>query len=527
MVRHSRHTTNPGPDVRIRRTRTGCDSCKLRRKKCDERKPICVGCERNSLCCTWSPNPKKGIGPSRKRLKSQKQDCATKRKPCQPTESCTYSFLGTEQIAVSPVETTVIDHEFGSAARLSVLVSTTNMKVLPSSIMLRLPTSDATVSNPSSRLLLQHFIQETANTLSSHVGTSNPFITELLPIAMENIPVLHAVLALAGVHYAERVSSSLKSTTWTHYSAAIQSVRLGIAELGSNQQHSPLPLMLCTLILCFIENARGDTSGNVFYHLRAAQHLILSCFQLPSSVLATNLRGFIAEFYAYLAVLADISFEKDVQDGSCIEFPLLFANDILSHRAAGMLLGCAQGLFELIPQISRLSRRRLIEEEDFGRCSVETLNTYFHLRDHISQWNAPADGTESSHVICGLLYQQALLVYLESSIRKFELISPESTSFIENALDRFVNLLNSLPVESPISTTLSWPIVVLGSCARSTRHREIIASRLEKLSKSLGMGCIRQSQRLLEKIWSVDSLGSDSSQVQATMKLHNLQMMLA
>src|ERR1700710_2243246 len=101
MVKHSRHTTNPGPDVKIRRTRTGCDSCKLRRKKCDERKPICVGCERNSLCCTWSSNQNKGIGPSRKRLKTQRIDCAAKQKPGRPTESCTYSIIDTEEIAVS------------------------------------------------------------------------------------------------------------------------------------------------------------------------------------------------------------------------------------------------------------------------------------------------------------------------------------------------------------------------------------------------------------------------------------------
>lgn len=275
------------------------------------------------------------------------------------------------------------------------------------------------------------------------------------------------------------------------------------------------------------QNARGDTSGNVFHHLRAAQHLLLPCFQLHSSVLGSNLRGFIAEFYAYLAVLADISFEKEPPGGICIDYPLLHANDILSHRSAGMLLGCAQGLFQLIPQISRLSKKRLYDEEEFGRCSVETLNEYFQLRDDISQWNAPAVGTESSHVICGLLYQQALLVYLETSIRKFELKSPTSTSFIDNAVDRFVNLLHILPIESPISTTLSWPIVVLGSCARSTCHREVIGTRLAYLSQSLGMGCIRQSHRLLEKIWSIDNPDWDSSRVHAAMKFHNLKMMLA
>lgn len=156
-----------------------------------------------------------------------------------------------------------------------------------------------------------------------------------------------------------------------------------------------------------------------------------------------------------------------------------------------------------------------------------TLNEYFQLRDHISQGIAPEVGTEASHVICALLYQQALFVYLETSIRKFEFTSPISTPFIENAMERFVNLLNLLPVDSPISTTLSWPIVVLGSCARSACHREVIGLRLENLSTSFGMRCIRQSHPLLEKIWSIDNPGWDSSSIHAAMKLHNLKMMLA
>ncbi|TVY51462.1 Sterol uptake control protein 2 [Lachnellula cervina] len=44
-----------GSDWRIRRphrkTRTGCNQCKRRRVKCDERKPICTSCERNKLQC--------------------------------------------------------------------------------------------------------------------------------------------------------------------------------------------------------------------------------------------------------------------------------------------------------------------------------------------------------------------------------------------------------------------------------------------------------------------------------------------
>ncbi|KAM0440019.1 hypothetical protein ACHAPT_001121 [Fusarium lateritium] len=40
----------------IIRSRTGCFTCRRRKKKCDEKKPVCSGCKRNKLECHW-PEP--------------------------------------------------------------------------------------------------------------------------------------------------------------------------------------------------------------------------------------------------------------------------------------------------------------------------------------------------------------------------------------------------------------------------------------------------------------------------------------
>lgn len=261
----------------------------------------------------------------------------------------------------------------------------------------------------------------------------------------------------------------------------------------------------------------------------AAKHLLHTYLQQPSSKLSPDVRGFAAEFYTYQAVLADITIDtastQEIFIGS--DMNILFSYDILKHRGSGMLYGCAQPLFELIPQISELSRRRMKDERDYGRCSVENLNTYFLLRDKVEQYAVPTENTEVSFVICGLLYQQAILVYLETSIRKFELISPGHSEFIENALNKFVNLLNSLPTASPICTTLCWPIMVLGSWATTNHHRTTIRRRLEAMSDSLGMACFRQSQNLLDTIWTCESLYADSDGIQMVMRSNNFKMLFA
>lgn len=47
------------------RVRTGCFTCRTRKKKCDETKPACAGCKRNKLVCKW---PARGGETSNRRV---------------------------------------------------------------------------------------------------------------------------------------------------------------------------------------------------------------------------------------------------------------------------------------------------------------------------------------------------------------------------------------------------------------------------------------------------------------------------
>lgn len=50
---HASNSSRQPLQPRRTRTRTGCLSCRRRRKKCDQRKPRCFACERNKIACSW------------------------------------------------------------------------------------------------------------------------------------------------------------------------------------------------------------------------------------------------------------------------------------------------------------------------------------------------------------------------------------------------------------------------------------------------------------------------------------------
>ena len=69
-------STNPLPDANadggskkrrrhhFRRTKTGCRTCRNRKKKCDEAKPECGNCTRGRLLCQWQGEPTKILKPT-------------------------------------------------------------------------------------------------------------------------------------------------------------------------------------------------------------------------------------------------------------------------------------------------------------------------------------------------------------------------------------------------------------------------------------------------------------------------------
>lgn len=65
-VSQARTVTRPRPLRQpMLRVRTGCFTCRSRKKKCDETKPACAGCKRNKLVCKW---PARGGETSNRRV---------------------------------------------------------------------------------------------------------------------------------------------------------------------------------------------------------------------------------------------------------------------------------------------------------------------------------------------------------------------------------------------------------------------------------------------------------------------------
>lgn len=152
-----------------RRTKTGCLTCRSRKKKCDETKPQCSACRRNGLGCSWLQD---------------KQTAALQLQP----RSETFAHPNHN------------NRLLGSKA-----CSLTNVSLL----------------------LLQHYTFETAVILPAGKPSINPFISFVLPPAEADDVIMHSVLAVSGAHLSFRLqdATDVEMATRKHYLLAIRGVQ--------------------------------------------------------------------------------------------------------------------------------------------------------------------------------------------------------------------------------------------------------------------------------------------------------------
>lgn len=227
----------------ITRRKTGCLVCRLRRKRCDERKPVCHGCERNSLVCRWPPLQHGGFysdpTPWRQSLPA-------------PAEQ-----LHTDvQINRFDEQSSTRDSHISHAAKRSTEHSLAQLLYGPSAKPMLLQTEVGSH-------FFQHFLELAGLRLSSRNDPENPWITLFIPLAMGDELVMSTLLALGGANLCTYSGHALKQT-YSFYAVALRGVKHRLTELVRGNFSQLLNTLVTTIALCQFEVAPSTVSYSHF-----------------------------------------------------------------------------------------------------------------------------------------------------------------------------------------------------------------------------------------------------------------------
>jgi hypothetical protein len=192
------------------RSRSGCLSCRRRKKKCDETKPICAACLRNALSCVWPDTSPLGAAPE---------------------------VVSTPQLQTQtfPARSVPASDAWALTIGAPRDLPTITIPASPSSF----PLLGSAASGSETWRLLDHYLKDTANRLACLQDSENPFLHTILPVALGDELIMNSILALSGVHMMQRLprlNLEMQSLTWSRYTRALQQLRLALSETidGSN-----------------------------------------------------------------------------------------------------------------------------------------------------------------------------------------------------------------------------------------------------------------------------------------------------
>ncbi|KAL4879676.1 fungal-specific transcription factor domain-containing protein [Aspergillus karnatakaensis] len=431
----------PGGQVKITkgRSKTGCITCRRRKKKCDETKPACLNCQKNAVVCEGYP-PKEI-------WKSGKQ-------------------------------------KIEDAARTQAVVCRS------------LPILIDGIETEMDRKLLDHFVYGFSRVLTLINDDSNPFKEILLPMATQHRGLMHSLMCLSGSHLSGlNPEPGVKERKYYHFHRAIRDLKDNINARSNMVEEEPEllvedPIIASTIALSLNTICEGETNGEYRPHMDAARYLLVT--QKPRN---EKFRQFIVEFFQYHDVsnsITSLDRRPAHMDGE-LRLP-----DFVPH-AAGNFLGVFDGLFRYISQVTRL-RDRIRQRFSEGyepAVDYQILSDAVLIDSSIRTWETSHPPNTPNYYLAQL-YRQSTWVYLYRTIRP-----SRPSDKIAQVVDDGLEFLDLLPQDAGAFSIVLMPLFLLGCSAFVPRQRERIQKGFEALKAYSNLRNIEPAFKVVQRVWEV------------------------
>lgn len=282
------------------RVRSGCLTCKTRKKKCDGQISSvdnrCRACIRLGLVCQQPPL--RTVAPQRRTSSATAEahnttDNASNQKKETQTQTLTHSE---GQTSGSRDETTTITTEDDGAER----VQTSSALELPGNSGCVVPLMGSL--NSIEPLLLKYFLSDVAPLCSILQQDGASFCSVLLPMAIVDSSLLHALFVYASVHFDANAPDATAITPRARLGFE-SNVARGISDAIARNTVTESTLA-CALVVSTAHVIGGDTSRWLL-HLQGAGHLVNHLG--PPRLLKIPDGVFLLRYFAYHDIMAALS----------------------------------------------------------------------------------------------------------------------------------------------------------------------------------------------------------------------------
>ncbi|RSM08356.1 hypothetical protein CDV31_008168 [Fusarium ambrosium] len=509
------------------RTKTGCLTCRQRRKKCDEKLPVCDACSFSKRNCQW-PSSSDLLD----RRYASHSDSRHREPIAEPRPEHRTTPIEDGQIWAGPVQDTQHDAAPATAHDDSEWIH-------PLDLVLEAGAAHGAVNHDLELLLSRHFADRYFSLLllpSCHRGFHDGWLIDIQHLMVTHKSLYYSMLACSASHYMNDESWYRQDLALMYYSKAVKELSTLLATVSRHENHNAL---LMSVILLYLHGCLGwGTANDIPRHVSAATRIVtLRLLNRPESMprLFDRLAIESVVYQTFLVTTGlwsdrselSYDFNPDFWDGAekLLERSVLFPGNPRALNSP--VLGVPLSLFRLVLLLRQCYRVGF---------SLDST-TLQQLRNEVSSWEEQLlydedfrprfdDQERLSHRETCLRDEIYLYVTLSSLLLEqisrgeisagLPLAVPENSWQIQMAVQVLENHQND-----QVWTKCylgDWPIYSLGLFMSSTEHKRLVRSELQRRWECTKTAMVTRFERDLEAIWAARD---GTEVVSAPSPLHN------
>lgn len=490
------------------RSRQGCEECRGRRRKCDERKPVCGQCSTYDRSCNYTlkvvwdagRKPRKsGLGQQRLQLAGIQPIPAKDDEPEQTRHL--------EEVSSVVMLNDTREH----------LEMADSMK-LPRSLPNGIPLS------PRYHRLLTYFTHDILASLSCHPSVHEDLCRGLIPVTLHSPQLLSACLALSAAGFLSRGLSNVDGVEISRILGHLQTSGLSLLRTALEAGQMSETLLATCVIWCLADvftYRQGSSSWRI--HLQGIKAILDSDtaqrYLVTQSGTTQSAMRHLYLLYLSLQTLPHVPATAEIEPSqnlarSRATYEQIQNDELVSVHQIDGFLGYSEELLHVLQQINHLSRPEgemtegALAEADILLGKVNAMIS----RDaqappdvSIVPSLSPEYGREFS--LCHMCFQQATLVHLYR--RLYHL--PSNAESIQVAVERISEMVSNMTQGQPCHTwvAMAMPLFTIGCEAFTEDQRSFVLDKVHQLEICIGSFHVRTIRQALEDMWKIRTDAGD------------------
>ncbi|CAG8298533.1 unnamed protein product [Penicillium nalgiovense] len=530
-------------------TRSGCITCKRRRKACDKTKPSCNNCLKQGRTCEgygsiWveplSPSAQvfsqTGTSKRRRLSASSPSQFPSPAPPPSPdawVETRLPPGLGTSpswSVASSPQHYVPFEVATSPVQVAEEYIPSPDIDLHSSVAVIPQPQGHISHLSTHETHYLQYHMEEGSRLLANLESYDNPLRSMLIPRAMSSPLLMKAVCAVSALHLANRSHGfGAHTAAVKYYSGTLNGLRTALDKCST--EVFPDDAMLAVGLLCKYEIVRGSVKQWVV-HLNALQRLIVSRGGFAS--MDREAGEFLRGLFVYAYNMARIS------NRNCITSTDISVDSDIGIPKLDIYIGYTEELLKLCARIAELP---FLQADSLAlRLSVASINESLLTWSHTSTPNIVPQGTSPATLIRLQLvaecFRDAGFVYLHSIMERISRTHPHTSPTVSPSINtqlegnpplsaqdwlplistrknvavcRCLGRIETFPLGDHCEySALTFPLFISGCESDDTADREVVIRSLGKLQDNFGIGNVRRAKELLRILWARQDANSDA-----------------